>query len=159
MTRIVTYRKGDCPFSQLTGSVRCRRRYDCLVRGVTWIGVIVATTVVAAVSAPSPAWLASYQSVGQSLVGVLDEHPAIQYASRTPRDRVAALSQAVATARTRLAFEDRGGYLRSVLSALGLTVDSQLLVFSKTGVQRSATGPRTPRAIYFDDSVVVGYIP
>jgi hypothetical protein len=31
-------------------------------------------------------------------------------------------------------------------------------VFSKTGVQRDYTGPATPRALYFNTSVVVGYI-
>ncbi|MDQ3439246.1 MAG: hypothetical protein M3478_02715 [Planctomycetota bacterium] len=38
-------------------------------------------------------------------------------------------------------------------------MESQLLVFSKTGVQRAVTGPQNPRAIYFNDAVVVGYIP
>jgi hypothetical protein len=36
---------------------------------------------------------------------------------------------------------------------------SQLLVFSKTGVQSAFTSPRHPRAIYFDQSVAVGYVP
>ena len=40
-----------------------------------------------------------------------------------------------------------------------MPVESQLLVFSKTGIQRQQTGPRNPRALYFDESVVVGYIP
>jgi hypothetical protein len=91
--------------------------------------------------------------------GVLDEHPAIQYASRPTRDRVAALNQKLAQGTVTLRFEERAGYLRSALDALGVPVESQLLVFSKTGIQRSATGPRNPRALYFDDSVVVGYIP
>src|SRR5262249_14392172 len=38
-------------------------------------------------------------------------------------------------------------------------VESQLLVFSKTGVQRAHTSPHDPRAIFFDDSVAVGYLP
>ena len=43
--------------------------------------------------------------------------------------------------------------------ALGVPRASQLLVFSKTGVQRDFTSPRNPRAIYFDQSVAVGYVP
>jgi len=43
--------------------------------------------------------------------------------------------------------------------ALGVPVDSQLLVFSKTGVQRAYTSPRNPRALFFNQSVVVGYVP
>jgi hypothetical protein len=46
-----------------------------------------------------------------------------------------------------------------VLDALGVPVESQLLVFSKTGVQRAYTSPRTPRALFFDESVVVSYVP
>src|SRR5207237_5008229 len=51
------------------------------------------------------------------------------------------------------------GYLRPLLDALGVPFQSQLLVFSKTGVQRARTGPHTPRALFFDQSVVVGYVP
>jgi hypothetical protein len=49
--------------------------------------------------------------------------------------------------------------LRATLRALDIAPESQLLVFSKTGVQRADTSPLNPRALYFDDSVVVGYIP
>jgi hypothetical protein len=35
----------------------------------------------------------------------------------------------------------------------------QLLVFSKTGVQRAYTSPRNPRALFYNESVVVGYVP
>ena len=51
------------------------------------------------------------------------------------------------------------GFLRAVLEALNIPAESQLLVFSKTGVQHAFTGPRTPRALYFDESTVVGYVP
>src|SRR4029453_15606964 len=51
------------------------------------------------------------------------------------------------------------GYLLSILEALGVPVESQLLVFSKTGVQRAYTGPLNPRAIFFTESFVVGYVP
>ena len=53
----------------------------------------------------------------------------------------------------------RTGYLLSLFDALGVAPESQLLVFSKTGVQRAYTGPRTPRALYFDESVAIGYAP
>lgn len=92
-------------------------------------------------------------------VGVLDEHPAIQYAFRPTRDRVSVLNRSLAQGTMSLAFQERGGYLPAALEALGVAPESQLLVFSKTGIQRDATGPRNPRALFFDDSVVVGYIP
>jgi hypothetical protein len=90
--------------------------------------------------------------------GVLDEHPAIQYRFRPTTDRVTTLSHAVASGLT-IPRDPQTGYLRGVLDALGVPVSSQLLVFSKTGVQRAYTNPHTPRALYFDQSVFVGYVP
>jgi hypothetical protein len=91
--------------------------------------------------------------------GVLDEHPAIQYATRPTADRVAKLGQALSGNTRSLQRDPRVGYLRSLLEALDLSPDSQLLVFSKTGVQSAYTSPRNPRALFFDESVVVGYVP
>jgi len=91
--------------------------------------------------------------------GVLDEHPSIQYAVRPTTDRVAALNRALAQGGRALARDPRTGYLRAVLEALDIPAQSQLLVFSKTGVQRAFTSPQHPRALYFDRSVAVGYVP
>ena len=91
--------------------------------------------------------------------GVLDEHPAIQYATRPTSDRIAALNRALAKGERALARDPRTGYLASVLEALGVPKESQLLVFSKTGVQRAYTGPQKPRALFFDQSVAIGYNP
>jgi hypothetical protein len=90
---------------------------------------------------------------------VLDEHPAIQYASRPTADRVAKLNQALTRSGRTLQRDPRNGYLMSVLEGLGVPVESQLLVFSKTGVQRAYISPQNPRALFFNESVVVGYVP
>ena len=90
--------------------------------------------------------------------GVLYENPAVNYRFRPTTDRVATLNKEIASGRT-LPRETSMDFLLSVLDALGIPVESQLLVFSKTGVQRDYTSPHTPRALYFDQSVVVGYIP
>jgi hypothetical protein len=55
--------------------------------------------------------------------------------------------------------DTRTGYLVALLEALGVTPESQLLVFSKTGVQSAYTSPHNPRALFFDQSVAVGYVP
>src|SRR5262249_956114 len=91
--------------------------------------------------------------------GVLDQHPAIQYAGRPTGDRVAKLNQAIADGSRTLSRDSRTGYLRPLLDALGVAEESQLLVFSKTGVQRAYTSPHNPRALFFDSSVAIGYIP
>jgi hypothetical protein len=91
--------------------------------------------------------------------GALDQHPAIQYATRATTDRVSRLSAAIAAGSRTLARDAGTGYLLPLLDALGVPAESQLLVFSKTGIQRRYTSPARPRALYFDDAVVVGYNP
>ena len=106
--------------------------------------------------------LASRAMSGQrqpASTGVLDEHPAIQYAMRPTTDRVAKLRQALTRGERTLVRDARTGFVLPVLQALGVPFESQLLVFSKTGVQSAYTGPRNPRAIFFDQSVVVAYVP
>jgi hypothetical protein len=95
---------------------------------------------------------------GRRFVGTIDEHPAIDYVARPSSDRVATANRALAAGHRTLSRDPRLGYLLSVLDALGVPLESQVLVFSKTGVQRDVTGPANPRALYFNDSVVVGYI-
>jgi hypothetical protein len=85
-------------------------------------------------------------------------HPAIGYYSRPARDLVSALSRAVEEGSARLEFDEATGYLRPVLAALRVPVESQLLVMSKTGIQALHTSPANPRAIFFNDAVTVGYI-
>lgn len=91
-------------------------------------------------------------------MGLLDEHPAIEYATRPPRDPVALLNRALDAGQASLAFEPPSGYLRSVLRALQVPVESQMLVLSRTGVQRLFTSPANPRALYYNDAVAVGFI-
>ena len=47
--------------------------------------------------------------------------------------------------------------MKSLLSELDVPISSQTLVFSKTSLQRQRISPRSPRAIYFNDEVYVGY--
>ena len=76
--------------------------------------------------------------------GVLDEHPSIQYAIRPTTDHVAKLNQELTERGRSLRRDARTGYLLPLLEALGVPVESQVLVFSKTGVQRAYTSPEQP---------------
>jgi hypothetical protein len=89
------------------------------------------------------------------------EHPAIRFnMQRTTMDRVAQLDGQLEAGRVKLAFDSRGqGYLKDLLRRLEVPVDSQVLVFSKTSIQNTYISPRTPRALYFNDDTMVGYIP
>jgi hypothetical protein len=123
-----------------------------------WIGPVAAGACVLAVAIAGGAPL-SGQKADEPWGGVLDEHPRIAYASRPTTDRVARLNQALRSGAQSLRRDPQTGYLAPILEALGVPAESQLLVFSKTGVQRAFTGPHTPRAIFFNPSVVVAHVP
>src|ERR1041384_2061263 len=87
------------------------------------------------------------------------DHEAIQYYKAPVDDPVARLGQKIARGEVKLEFEGNGmGHLRSLLKHLGLNIDSQVLVFSKTSFQAPRIFPRMPRALYFGDNVSVGWV-
>ena len=86
------------------------------------------------------------------------DHPAIRYSDARGTDRVAALAARLQRGDVTLAFDPSNGYLRSILGALGVPVQSQSLVFSETSAQASHIGIANPRAIFFDDDVAVGWV-
>jgi hypothetical protein len=85
------------------------------------------------------------------------DHPAIRY-YQEPADPVARLQKRLESGQTKLDFSPNRGYLPALLKELDINIDSQVLVFSKTSIQTSHISPRTPRAIYFNDDVAVGYV-
>ncbi len=86
------------------------------------------------------------------------DHPAIEYDAGPFADPIARLAEAVASGAATLDYDDRFGYLPSLLDRLDIRVDSQVLVFSKTSFQAEKISPRHPRAIYFNDDVAVGIV-
>jgi len=85
-----------------------------------------------------------------------DREP-ILYSTSTPQNVVSRLQQALDAGDVTLSSDARTGYLKATLDALQVPVSSQTLVFSKTSLQRQRISPRTPRAIYFNDDVYVGF--
>jgi hypothetical protein len=87
------------------------------------------------------------------------DDPAIQYGERPVGDPVARLQHRLESGQAKLEAAPNGwGYLPSVLKQLDVNPDSQALVFSKTSTQVENIGPRTPRALYFSDDVMVGFV-
>lgn len=104
--------------------------------------------------------LALIAAAGQSrYAGTLDQHPAIDYRGGVLSDAVTTLARDIKAGASSLAFDGQQGFLRALLEKLNVPVESQVLVFSKTGIQNAHTSPEAPRALYFNDHVVVGYIP
>src|SRR5262249_23297519 len=54
--------------------------------------------------------------------------------------------------------QENVGYLTSVLQALNIPPESQLVVFSPTSSQARLINEEDPRAIYFNDDVSVGWV-
>lgn len=74
-------------------------------------------------------------------------------------DPVARLGRQIGAGEVQLDYRPDGwGYLRSLLEKLDIQIDSQVLVFSKTSFQLSHIGPKTPRALFYNDSVAIGSV-
>jgi hypothetical protein len=85
------------------------------------------------------------------------ERDPIKYSAATPRNVVSELRERLARGDAKLDYEPEHGYLRSLLRSLDVPESSQVLVFSKTSLQRDRISPKTPRAVYFNDDVMVGF--
>ena len=86
------------------------------------------------------------------------DDPHIRYAQEALNDSVARLEKRMENGQAKLEYARTEGYVASILKALDIHPDSQVLVFSKSSIQNSHISPRTPRAIYFNDEVAVGFV-
>jgi len=81
-------------------------------------------------------------------LGPSRDHPAIQYRDGPLTDPVTTLNQKLDSGDVRLEFVGPQGYLRSLLAALQVPIESQIAVFSKTSQQFERIGPGNPRTIF-----------
>ena len=79
--------------------------------------------------------------------------------SRAVKDPIALLQHRLDQGVVTLDFDERTGYLSSVLKALCIPVSSQVLVFSKTSLQLRRVSPTSPRAIYYNDDAYIAWLP
>ncbi|MBM3772801.1 MAG: hypothetical protein FJW27_16215 [Acidimicrobiia bacterium] len=86
------------------------------------------------------------------------DHPAIAYSKAVSNDPVAALSRTIADGSVRFTFDPQHGYLRSVLDALQIPIESQVVVFTQTSKQAELITPKNPRALFFNDTTAVGWV-
>jgi hypothetical protein len=85
------------------------------------------------------------------------DEPIRYYVDRS-EDPVAKVQERIERGEKRLEFDEVNGYLRSVLRELDVPLSSQALVYSRSSLQFRKVSPRTPRALYFNDDVYVGWI-
>jgi hypothetical protein len=82
------------------------------------------------------------------------------YSTAAADDPVAALAAALEQGRTTVPDDATDRELTAaLLNRLGISPHSQVLVFSKTSLQRDKITPANPRALYFNDETYVGWVP
>src|SRR4051812_49414029 len=91
----------------------------------------------------------------QSAALLNDSHPAIRYEGQSA-DPVAVFQRSPLA--SHLVADGPSGYLAALLRALHVPVSSQILVFTKGSVQSRLIEAGNPRALYFNESVVVGWV-
>lgn len=85
------------------------------------------------------------------------EQPPINYSKAEPDDAVARLLARIARGEVKLGGSDRE-ILEGVLRELHVPIASQVVVFSRTSLQANLIRPSRPRALYFSDTVYVGWV-
>jgi hypothetical protein len=112
-----------------------------------------------------PAVSATADEPGEPTPITLDDplpygQPPIDYFG-SPRgdDAVSRLQTELSAGRVDLDGDGEMGYLRSLLGALDVPLESQTLVFTKTALNPDLVTPSTPRAVYFNDETAVGWVP
>ena len=90
--------------------------------------------------------------------GASRDHLAISYSSAPVSDAVSLMKRKIDDGSLTLSFDPTSGYLRSVLQALDIPIESQVLVYSETSFQARRINRKNPRAIFFNDHVSVGWV-
>ena len=83
----------------------------------------------------------------------------IAYSRTSAEGPAGRLQKLLQEGKVRLTNDAERGYLPALLAALRVPISSQMLVFSKTSFQRERITPKTPRSLFFNDDVYVGFIP
>jgi hypothetical protein len=87
------------------------------------------------------------------------EQPPLSYSATAPSNRVDAVQQQLDAGEWRLDGTNETVGVRRCLEAFGVPPESQVLVFSKTSLQRQRIDPQHPRALYFADDCYLGWVP
>ncbi len=86
------------------------------------------------------------------------DQPPHDYWKHTPHDRFSRWMTNVQSGRVELDYASEKAFVASVLKSLDIPASSQMLVFSTTSLQLSLISPRSPRAIFFNEDIYLGYV-
>ncbi|HEV2703757.1 MAG TPA: hypothetical protein VGV09_19185 [Steroidobacteraceae bacterium] len=132
------------------------KRQQLIAVGAISLGLILMSGVRAQESAdqgPNPFALAPATKLTYD-----SEYPLMHYGRTPTHNAIARLQQRLAAGQVKLTYSAPRGYLDSLLQALAIDPSSQVLVYSKTSLQKGEISAATPRALYFDAETYVGYV-
>ncbi len=86
------------------------------------------------------------------------EKPPVAYSATKPTELITRLQQRIEAGELRFAGSERE-ILAALLREVKVPVESQIMVFSRTSLQRGRIRPSQPRALYFSDSMYIGWVP
>src|SRR5690242_20841486 len=86
------------------------------------------------------------------------EQSPLNYSQATPNDGISALQEKICSGKLTGETSVRE-VVRALLHELHIPIESQVLVFSKTSLQRQRIGPASPRALFFTDNTYLGWVP
>ncbi len=87
------------------------------------------------------------------------EEPPINYSATPTNDRATAISAKFQSRAMEIRSMPAKKRLQWLLDEMGVPVESQIFVFSKTSLQRDLINPETPRVLYFSDEAYIGWSP
>lgn len=85
--------------------------------------------------------------------------PPVNYSKAKDNNTITRLQAAMDEQRFSFPDSNSRDILKALLDELKIPVSSQVIVFSKTSLQRNLITPAHPRAIYFNKDYYVGYVP
>ena len=115
-------------------------------------------TLLALLLAATAAFLGAEDFQGATHVVPYDEE-IISYSATPAGGPIAELQARIDKGEVTLRFDEKFGWLPALLDALKVPKSSQMLVMSKTSLQRAFITPKNPRALYYNDDVYLGYVP
>ncbi|HEY1172655.1 MAG TPA: hypothetical protein VGH19_14900 [Verrucomicrobiae bacterium] len=86
------------------------------------------------------------------------EQAPIRYSATAAKDATQKLEAKFASGELKFSSTDKEN-VRLILREMNVPVESQVIVFSKTSLQRGLISPQHPRTIYFSDDCYIGWVP
>ena len=121
-----------------------------------WIGVGVWQVFLAGLIGLA-VWAVSRKVEGQSAYEY--ELPPIEYSTSTASNQLTCLMRNWGGEGHPMPSGSRKEFLGAFLQRMSVPAASQMLVFSKTSLQRDLIRPDQPRALYFSDDCYIGWVP